>query len=139
MPTFNPTAAQRANLEALASYLEALPRNYRHFDIDFYHLDEDNCQVGPEAFKEEWLLRKHCGSAACAIGHGPYAGIPLKDDFSWRDYAIRVFGTDNNDTEEGDFMFGTGNPNGVKRAAQRIRKVLAGKFKPDPERWGGDF
>lgn len=34
----------------------------------------------------------HCGTAGCAAGHGPYAGIPKNEDESWEDYIIRVFG-----------------------------------------------
>jgi hypothetical protein len=34
---------------------------------------------------------KNCGSVGCAVGHGPYAGIPKNVKEYWRDYSHRVF------------------------------------------------
>jgi hypothetical protein len=55
------------NLLKLASYLESLPKDYKHFEMEVYNNDED--QVDPI---------KGCGTVACAIGHTPYVKtIPL--------------------------------------------------------------
>ena len=35
----------------------------------------------------------HCGTVACAAGHGPMAGIEAKPHESWTAYTDRVFGT----------------------------------------------
>lgn len=35
-----------------------------------------------------------CGTVGCAIGHGPYAGIPKTTFESWDNYASRVFTAD---------------------------------------------
>lgn len=67
------TKAQRARLEKLAAYLEGLPADYAHFGMGNYL----------EASSHEGLLEyaahnggvHQCGTAACALGHGPAAGI----------------------------------------------------------------
>ena len=33
-----------------------------------------------------------CGAAGCAVGHGPYAGIPKLHSETWSEYSERVFG-----------------------------------------------
>ncbi len=38
-----------------------------------------------------------CGSVGCAIGHGPYAGIPKYKEEHWIDYSFRVFNISSND------------------------------------------
>lgn len=73
---------QRNNLEKLATYLEALPDDYTEFDMSVFS-EEDECKP----------VVKTCGSAACAIGHGPVAGIhAYASDIGWSGYAKRVFG-----------------------------------------------
>ena len=120
--SFNPTPKQRANLAKLADYLDALPDDYERFDMDDFH---------DSASLDEVIAGRpiSCGSAACAIGHGPAAGIRRhsSDMGCWFDYAIRVFGTDH-EGEAGYHMFGTENPDCPKAAASRIREVLEGKF-----------
>ena len=66
------------NLEKLAGYLEAgdLQAN---FDMSTY------CDLG-------YLYQGTCGSVGCAVGHGPYAGIPKDPHETWIEYANRVFG-----------------------------------------------
>ena len=122
MITFDPTAEQRANLAKLADHLDGLPRRYKHFNITTYASeDQHDMPIQPLDLEDT-----PCGTAACAIGHGPWAGIPvIETDWSWPHYARRVFGTDDCQTDEGEFMFGVDNPNGPRRAAARIRKVLA--------------
>lgn len=73
---------QRANLAQLAAYLRTLPADYPDFEMDDYVRGEHSQSLAriPE-----------CGTAACAAGHGPSAGIaPLKGE-DWVDYSTRAF------------------------------------------------
>lgn len=38
------------------------------------------------------MNKTDCGSCGCAIGHGPYAGIPKNPGERWTDYSQRAFG-----------------------------------------------
>lgn len=125
MSAFKPTPKQRANLDKLATYLEGLPEDYAEFRMrDYYYL------------KGRWLRPKdcmvnrqvQCGSAACAIGHGPAAGIRTYDDDSWDDYSMRVFGVSCREEGAGHYMFGPSQGGTANDAAARIRRVLGGKF-----------
>ena len=92
------------NLRRLADYLEryaellseendALPK----FDMSIYTNQEfiDNAT--------------HCGTAGCAVGHGPFAGIPKSDSECWSKYSERVFCAQPTDTagDIWEFMFGS--------------------------------
>lgn len=120
------------NLLKLADYLDALPADYKHFDMGSYYTyhgeeifpdDSDEEKPGPYDLNA-------CGSSACAIGHGPNAGIPLQgDDYFWSKYARRAFGVDESDYESGgNYMFGLNNSNDPKAAAKRIREVVSGEW-----------
>lgn len=50
------------------------------------------------------LYVSHCGTAGCAAGHGPYAGIPKRPTEDWYDYMLRVFGV-RTDEELYDWTF----------------------------------
>ena len=39
----------------------------------------------------EATLYNYCGTAACAVGHGPLAGIPIKKNEDFAEYSSRVF------------------------------------------------
>src|SRR5688500_13801651 len=78
---------QISNLARLADYLSRLPRDYRHFAMqDFLVVPSGPDFLGPVRARcveaeyartgstEGWT----CGTAACALGHGPAAGIPLR-------------------------------------------------------------
>jgi len=82
-------AKHRRNLTKLADYLDALPEGYERFDMWSYMLDGSN---GHEVGRPG-VLPSACGSVACAIGHGPSAGIRRRGDRNWEDYCSRVFGT----------------------------------------------
>lgn len=120
---FNPTPYQRDNLKTLADYLISLPADYDHFDINTYFRTRELKHVSAKAR----LDYNECGSAACAIGHGPAAGIPFlpEDHGIWSRYANRVFGTSEIGSPEGQHMFGMDNENTAHSAAQRIYEVLA--------------
>lgn len=90
---------QRKNLTTLADYLESLPEDYAHFDMEQYIDHRGGCDL-TEALDEETQkalkyddyctttestvfarsaeqFLNNCGTVACALGHGPSAGIPL--------------------------------------------------------------
>lgn len=75
------TRAQRRNLDKLATYLESLPRDYRHFHMEEYL--RQRARASDEAVTE---YARHnggvaqCGTVACAVGHGPAAGILFRRD-----------------------------------------------------------
>lgn len=128
----------RKNLEKLATYLEGLPKDYEHFDMRVYQKRASAKAETDAGWKPERELQVHerigrrklsaCGSAACAIGHGPSAGIrATKSDWSWSAYAERVFGHSECGTSEGVYMFGSSQEGDHRDAAKRIRRVLAGK------------
>lgn len=90
----------RENLEKLAAYLEALPPDYGSFRMDIFMSEagEHRLADGHDPYE--------CGTVACAIGHGPAAGIPLNEEeikilrsadgrigfhHMWEDYSDRVF------------------------------------------------
>lgn len=125
----------RDNLEKLAKYLERLPKDYDQFDMrDFmaekmepgrfvdYHYVPKPPSVGMLS------VSRTCGAVACAIGHGPDAGIPLTNrDRHWRGYARRVFGCDDSFRELGVYIFNAKwrfEQNGHRSAAARIWYVL---------------
>lgn len=69
-------------LEKLAGYIETLPPDYEYFGMERYHGYSDSADAP---------LPAECGAVACAIGHGPAAGIPALFGESWIDYSSRVF------------------------------------------------
>lgn len=82
----------RANLEKLAAYLESLPADYQHFGMatfcENHGMTFERVNHAPEP--------TDCGTVACAVGHGPAAGLPaIEDDEGmgedWYDYSDRVF------------------------------------------------
>lgn len=85
---------QRKNLATLSSYLHKFrSRKNRRFDMaDFSN--------------EAGLGSTNCGSCGCAVGHGPYAGIPKQLYESWNHYCLRAFGVEAA-TPKWCFLFGT--------------------------------
>lgn len=69
------------NLKKLANYLLTLPEDYAHFTMKYYHVKNGRAlyinEVGP-------IDRPN--TAACAVGHGFLAGIPIGNAKSWEDY-----------------------------------------------------
>jgi len=144
------TEEQRANLDKLATYLEALPEGYDHFDMrwyfealdDFDALDDfEALGLTPDtdivALSSGRCTTEHlnvCGTVACAIGHGPAAGVAPQGGEGWSDYTIRAFGDGENDTSDRDTRVGVYTwafheawahyDNTPLGAAQRIRYAL---------------
>lgn len=100
------TDRQRANLAALALGLSRLPETYARFDMADYF---ESCKLDESLLREAkqhpvadayMLLAKyagHCGTTACACGHGPSMGIGMDLIESglarnWEEYAFEAFG-----------------------------------------------
>lgn len=77
------TPQQRANLQRLAAYLSTGQTAMR-FDMKAYCRSRNDYDVRPEKVDE-------CGTAGCAAGHGPAAGIPVFEDETWFQYSRRCF------------------------------------------------
>lgn len=75
------TAEQRRNLIRLAQYLLSDDMKAKFSMEDFSDV--------PNSF-----LYTDCGTVGCAVGHGPYAGIPKLVNESWFVYSAREFGVD---------------------------------------------
>jgi hypothetical protein len=95
------TVENRANLEKLATYLEGLPADYSHFNMALY------LAANSRDAAIEYALRNggvpSCGTVACAVGHGPAAGIFMPsrlasqltgnfDSDIWCEYSIVFLG-----------------------------------------------
>jgi hypothetical protein len=109
------------NLNILADYLDALPEGYKEFDMMFFGITSSGLLLDRP---HEMFLYAHCGTAACALGHGPAAGIfPKSEDDDWDVYSKSMFGlTQYSRTWE--FCFGSDWENDPKLAAARIRHLL---------------
>jgi len=132
------TEEQRANLDTLATYLEALPEDYEHFDMRRY-FDARGLTPDIVALSSGLVGTEHlnvCGTVACAIGHGPAAGIDPQGSENWSEYSSRVFGCVNRALWGGVVYMGGGiyawafceewchHDNTPLGAAQRIRYAL---------------
>lgn len=75
----------RDNLLKLATYL--LSGNLKaDFDMSVYTCGDHFQSSTPLS------MRTTCGTVGCAVGHGPYAGIPKKSAEDWQTYGYRAFG-----------------------------------------------
>ena len=138
------TPTQRKNLTKLAAHLESLPRNYNHFDMADFMWDEYG-EVSDEQYvnyakNTGKVTIRNCGAVACALGHGPGAGIPFRrcdlkkigDGYllDWPKYADQ-FAIQY--SPNWDWMFSewwTFIDNTHRGAAARIRFLLAGREIP---------
>lgn len=78
------TDEQRSNLKTLAAYLRTLPADYPDFEMSDYVSGQGIAGFCIAAVPV-------CGTAACACGHGPAAGIaPMKGE-TWDAYSVRAF------------------------------------------------
>lgn len=105
----------------LADYLER-PQLAKRFDMMDFESD------------------KPCGTAACAVGHGPYAGILKSKRQNWMDYSFKFIPKDKciydkeGQTLYWSFAFDsdwTKIDNTPIGAAKRIRWMLEGKEVPE--------
>jgi hypothetical protein len=114
------TPARRARLEKLATYLEGLPKGYRHFGMgNFLDDPKSNEALIEYALKNGGV--QHCGTSACAVGHGPAAGIFMPKALAkrfgetwrrgpiWNEYTALFIGPVKEDSVGGDafgWLFG---------------------------------
>lgn len=140
------TPKQRENLATLASYLERLPADYKQFDMQTY------CSSSTRESEMEYLRHNgglpHCGTVACAAGHGPAAGLLATEEEAknadWSAYRRRVFGSDPYlfwFLFSGQWCFINNTAGG---AAERVRYFLAHgipeDFKPyEPNTWHKEY
>lgn len=90
MTFINPqfTKDQIRNLETLAEYLLTIPDGDPSFSMRTYTDDFAKNFISHRNESD----RTDCGTVGCAIGHGPYAGIPKDKGDSWDLYAELNFG-----------------------------------------------
>ncbi len=94
-----PSDEQRANLRQLARYLEDLPKGYARFNMQRFCAHRNGMPnmaligVSP-LYARVVLADDQCGTCACAVGHGPAAGIApdSETDWCWDAYMLRCFG-----------------------------------------------
>lgn len=149
---------QRLRCLLLAIHLETVPKGYRHFNMAsfFRRKDDDESNTLEAKYAKENGGVDHCGTTACAVGHGPSAGIYVPDSMVvWHDNTYRtnggywsvdwqayskLFSGDFDDDKTGqaavlfEWMFGGGweaHDNHHWGAAARIRYALAGKEIPE--------
>lgn len=136
------TPARRSRLELLASYLEGLPVDYSHFGMSYWVLGSDDDKEAKYARHNGGV--PSCGTAACAAGHGPAAGVLVPPRFvtqrggvDWEGYAREVF------LGDGPYfvfswLFSAGwddEDNSHYGAAARIRYLLANDGPPPGYRY----
>ena len=140
MSDYNPTEEQRANLLELADLLESGVEGKNgysfEFDMGCYFRDIDSDGWGEEIIATRMKnLHGQCNSSACAIGVAVLGGIGRSGTKYIQMYAQDVFGTDEENTPEGEWMFSSyweetdNTPHG---AAARIRWLLE---KGLPDNW----
>jgi len=124
----------RVNLARLAEYLEGLPADYAHFEMADFILEPKREELHRYALKNGGV--QSCGTAACAVGHGPAAGIYVPEKFlretgvNWTLYTYEFFVPDDSGSNSSvvfNYLFG-GNwtyvDNTHRGAAARIRYFL---------------
>lgn len=138
------TKANRARLDKLATYLEGLPKRYRHFDMGVFLKDNGDADA-VEAYALNNGGVNECGTIACAVGHGPAASVffPRKlatalkmavhdcDIYgfrdAWTEYSALFAGPDGDAGSAFHWAFGgewEDFDNGHRGAAARIRYLL---------------
>lgn len=114
---------KQANLKKLAEYLLALPKDYKHFKMSVF-FEHEHVRRTPNQVNSLIEQDCHtCGTVACALGHGPLAGIPAYE-VDWERYALRVFINNNREFSwcfSGCWMAIDNTPQG---AAKRIMYML---------------
>lgn len=117
---------QQGNLRLLASHLLSLPAEYPSFAMSTF--TNDGQGWGPHvAHKAE------CGTAACAVGHGPLIGLDPLPGETWTSYSERLFIADHSH-EAWEWCFGgdwATVDNTAHGAAHRINWMLELRDIPD--------
>lgn len=144
------SAKRRENLTKLADYLDTLPEDYQHFTMSTF-IDNEGEMEPINQYAEKNGGVGECGAVACAIGHGPAAGILfprrrsnsplwyyslLSRQFTphWEAYSARFLICEEKYPAEWEWCFGadwSNTDNHPWGAAARIRYLLAGKDIPE--------
>lgn len=137
----------RERLDKLATYLENLPEDYQHFEMSgYFYAPDDEINATEAHYAQHNGGVPSCGTAACAVGHGPAAGILMPghmiaepaythDHFyiDWDEYSLLFTGEEDTNTLLWKWLFGglwSFVDNHHWGAAARIRYVLAGREVP---------
>lgn len=137
IPMFPKTDEQLSNLTILAEFLERVVPP-PHFNISSFvrippkSVDDEAANRGyyPHDMTDEKYAT--CGSTACAVGHGPLAGIPPNHGEDWWSYCKRVFGVEE-ETSEWNWLFDSWwakIDNTAEGASARIKWYLLNKGTP---------
>ena len=96
---------QRANLLTLSNFLKSHNPPPKFDMYSFMRVRNNELEMGEEAYLVTPEVYTRCGTTACAVGHGPLAGIPVLNYEKWSEYASRAFGARLDDYP--------GEPNGI--------------------------
>lgn len=78
------TEEQVGNLRKLSAYLLTLPVDYPKFAMSSF-------TSGDDGGGGDTVRVPECGTAACAAGHGPTAGVDPEPGETWAGYSYRAF------------------------------------------------
>jgi len=143
------TEENKINLDKLATYLEHLPVDYAAFQMSQFFRPRDDYENFRDREKKYALENGgvgQCGAIACAVGHGPSAGVLFTEDQfvedsyfdektdSWKDYTRPNWSAYSNqfvsrNTAMWEYLFGgtwSRYDDSHRGAAARIRYVLDG-------------
>jgi len=127
----NISALKRKNLNKLADYLDASTPPPK-FDMMFFFMRRQGNNLGnlndPYQIKDEFYTE--CDTVACAVGHGPLAGIKAKKGETWATYAFRTLCSCDDSFDWCFAQYWADHDNTPKGAAARIRYMLSEKAVP---------
>lgn len=125
VPHHDLSAEKQNNLMTLADFLWNMSENADERGVSFRMdvpcalIRRGDHHINPMPFD---LMKPECGTAACALGHGPIAGIKPYSTELWGEYSQRCFVHPN--TKAFQFIFAERWPNDPKFAAIRIYYLL---------------
>lgn len=134
------TEENKSNLKKLADYLSALPEEYSHFDMETFYRRIIIDHYEKYNFKnfDDGTYLNECGTVACALGHGPAAGIEVGDSTNWYAYGLKFIEENSSNEQVWGFLFSVewvkidNTPQG---AAKRIYWILDGNKIPVRNDW----
>lgn len=125
---FQTTPERRANLVKLARFLYTEPIDEDEFSMSRYFARQcDSDKIIASASHK-------CGSAGCAVGWAPAAGIPFVEGDTWGKYQERELISANSDYDFSEWCFGSfwvARDNTPRGAAKRIIWLLTGNDIPE--------
>lgn len=107
---------QKENLIKVASYLW---ERRAIVNLKMEHYNDD-----APGYNDAVIDGTHiCGTSACAVGHGPQAGVEIQGFETWRAYESRAFGIEHG-SAAWYFLFGPGHRDCPISAVARIEEFL---------------